>query len=320
MFPLARALRRAACGCVHRRRPTASLPTSTTCWRRRATRCSATNDGSGGDHGFAPDACEALMDVVRRVHQPLLRGGPTPMMRAVAKTAQSRGLPAMVSLDPLMVDGTGMCGGCRVQRRRQVVLPPAWTARSSTRTRWTSTRRTTALTTYKEQEDLACAARRDWEVRAMPIVYPHKTEMPCRDADERRRSWTRSPRATPWSVPSPRRAVACPARTPCASRAAPSTCRSATSCATSRWGTSRAPPSRSRRRNLLPAICGRVCPVEHQCELQCVSTPIRSRSASAGGALRRRLGAQAAERRRSTPRPSCGAARRSQSSARARPA
>ena len=40
--------------------------------------------------------------------------GPMPMMRAVAETTRRRGLPAMVSLDPLMVDGTGMCGGCRV--------------------------------------------------------------------------------------------------------------------------------------------------------------------------------------------------------------
>jgi ferredoxin/flavodoxin---NADP+ reductase len=36
------------------------------------------------------------------------------MMRAVANTTRRWGLPSMVSLDPLMVDGTGMCGGCRV--------------------------------------------------------------------------------------------------------------------------------------------------------------------------------------------------------------
>ena len=37
-----------------------------------------------------------------------------PMMRAVAEVTRPYGLPTMVSLDPMMVDGTGMCGGCRV--------------------------------------------------------------------------------------------------------------------------------------------------------------------------------------------------------------
>ena len=40
--------------------------------------------------------------------------GPMPMMRAVAAVTAEQGIPAQVSLDPIMVDGTGMCGGCRV--------------------------------------------------------------------------------------------------------------------------------------------------------------------------------------------------------------
>jgi len=40
--------------------------------------------------------------------------GPMPMMRAVTETTRDQGIPTLVSLDPLMIDGTGMCGGCRV--------------------------------------------------------------------------------------------------------------------------------------------------------------------------------------------------------------
>ena len=41
--------------------------------------------------------------------------GPVPMMRAVAEVTRPYGVPTIVSLNPIMVDGTGMCGGCRVR-------------------------------------------------------------------------------------------------------------------------------------------------------------------------------------------------------------
>jgi ferredoxin--NADP+ reductase len=40
--------------------------------------------------------------------------GPIPMMKAVAAVTSPHGIPTVVSLNPIMVDGTGMCGGCRV--------------------------------------------------------------------------------------------------------------------------------------------------------------------------------------------------------------
>ena len=71
-----------------------------------------TDDGSYGRHGFVTDAArEALgqggIDIVYAV-------GPVPMMRAVVKLTQPLGVHTIVSLNPVMVDGTGMCGGCRV--------------------------------------------------------------------------------------------------------------------------------------------------------------------------------------------------------------
>lgn len=71
-----------------------------------------TDDGSYGRRGFVTDvAKEALdgggIDVVYAV-------GPVPMMRAVVKLTKPLGVHTIVSLNPVMVDGTGMCGGCRV--------------------------------------------------------------------------------------------------------------------------------------------------------------------------------------------------------------
>jgi ferredoxin--NADP+ reductase len=71
-----------------------------------------TDDGSYGRRGFVTDAAkEALSagswDVVYAV-------GPVPMMRAVANVTKPAGVHTIVSLNPVMVDGTGMCGGCRV--------------------------------------------------------------------------------------------------------------------------------------------------------------------------------------------------------------
>jgi ferredoxin/flavodoxin---NADP+ reductase len=71
-----------------------------------------TDDGSYGRKGFITQALADLLaaggvDIVYAV-------GPVPMMRAVAELTRPFGVHTVVSLNPLMVDGTGMCGGCRV--------------------------------------------------------------------------------------------------------------------------------------------------------------------------------------------------------------
>ncbi len=73
----------------------------------------ATDDGSRGYHGFVTGVLEDLIlagddiDLVVAI-------GPMPMMRATAGMTQKYDLKTLVSLDPIMVDGTGMCGACRV--------------------------------------------------------------------------------------------------------------------------------------------------------------------------------------------------------------
>jgi len=72
-----------------------------------------TDDGSLGYHGFVSGRLVELIDAGAG-YTSCFAVGPMPMMRAVAEVTRPRGLATMVSLDPLMVDGTGMCGGCRV--------------------------------------------------------------------------------------------------------------------------------------------------------------------------------------------------------------
>ncbi|MEL7645314.1 MAG: NADPH-dependent glutamate synthase, partial [Anaerolineaceae bacterium] len=72
-----------------------------------------TDDGSYGFHGFVTDQLKQLLEKGSS-YQYALAVGPLPMMRAIAELTRPYGIPTTVSLNPIMVDGTGMCGGCRV--------------------------------------------------------------------------------------------------------------------------------------------------------------------------------------------------------------
>jgi NAD(P)H-flavin reductase len=71
-----------------------------------------TDDGSAGRTGFVSDALRDLL--ARRPVDAVYAAGPVPMMRAVVAVTKPLGVRTIVSLNPIMVDGTGMCGGCRV--------------------------------------------------------------------------------------------------------------------------------------------------------------------------------------------------------------
>lgn len=113
-----------------------------------------TNDGSRGYQGFVTGRLEELMDAGADFTH-CFAVGPMPMMRAVAETTRRRGLKAMVSLDPLMVDGTGMCGGCRVSVGGKSLFAcvdgPFFDAHEVD-----FDEADDRMTTYTEQEDLAC--------------------------------------------------------------------------------------------------------------------------------------------------------------------
>ena len=73
-----------------------------------------TDDGSYGFHGFVTNRLKKLIDETDRPVKMVLCAGPVPMMRAIAELTRPLGIHTIASLNPVMVDGTGMCGGCRV--------------------------------------------------------------------------------------------------------------------------------------------------------------------------------------------------------------
>ncbi|MEE8448018.1 MAG: sulfide/dihydroorotate dehydrogenase-like FAD/NAD-binding protein [Thermodesulfobacteriota bacterium] len=73
----------------------------------------STNDGSYGQKGLVTDVLKHIIEGERKVGF-VIAVGPTPMMRAVSELTRPYAIKTMVSLNSIMVDGTGMCGSCRV--------------------------------------------------------------------------------------------------------------------------------------------------------------------------------------------------------------
>ena len=73
-----------------------------------------TDDGSAGLKGFVSDGIRVAIDRHNDIDE-VLAIGPPVMMRACAEVTRPYGIKTVVSLNPIMVDGTGMCGGCRVK-------------------------------------------------------------------------------------------------------------------------------------------------------------------------------------------------------------
>jgi len=71
-----------------------------------------TDDGSYGKKGFVTEELKILLSEGRKFER-VIAAGPLPMMRAIVEITREYEIPTIVSLNPIMVDGIGMCGGCR---------------------------------------------------------------------------------------------------------------------------------------------------------------------------------------------------------------
>ena len=72
-----------------------------------------TDDGSAGEQAFTTDKLKALIEAGNEYDE-VITVGPPVMMKFVAKTTEPFGIKTIASLSALMIDGTGMCGGCRI--------------------------------------------------------------------------------------------------------------------------------------------------------------------------------------------------------------
>lgn len=73
----------------------------------------STDDGSNGNKGFVTDVLKKLLDEGSR-YDVVIAIGPLIMMKFVSKLTKEYGIKTIVSMNPIMIDGTGMCGGCRL--------------------------------------------------------------------------------------------------------------------------------------------------------------------------------------------------------------
>ena len=73
----------------------------------------ATDDGSYGFHGFVSTVLQNLIEEGEKIEE-VFAIGPVPMMKVIANLTRPHGIKTVVSLNPIMVDATGMCGACRV--------------------------------------------------------------------------------------------------------------------------------------------------------------------------------------------------------------
>lgn len=116
-----------------------------------------TDDGSYGFQGTVADRLGMLIAGGRTRIDAIYAAGPVPMMRAIADLTRPYGIKTIVSLNPIMVDGTGMCGGCRVtvggETKYACVDGPEFDAHAVDFAALTN-----RLTAYRVQERLALEA------------------------------------------------------------------------------------------------------------------------------------------------------------------
>ena len=83
-------------------------------FRARSTKfVPMSDDGSWGERGLVTNALRALIED-GEVYDEVIAIGPLPMMKFVSLLTKEFGIPTVVSMNPIMIDGTGMCGGCRL--------------------------------------------------------------------------------------------------------------------------------------------------------------------------------------------------------------
>ena len=80
---------------------------------RSSTFYVTTDDGSKGRHGFVTDVLRSVLEMDENFNL-VVAIGPIPMMKAVSNLTRAYGVRTLVSLNPIMLDGMGMCGACRV--------------------------------------------------------------------------------------------------------------------------------------------------------------------------------------------------------------
>ncbi len=239
-----------------------------------------TDDGSYGKPGFVT---AALKEVLEKEKPDLVVAiGPLPMMRACSETSRPFGVKTMVSLNAIMVDGTGMCGSCRVSIGGEtkfacvdgpdfdghlVDFPELQLRQERFKPQETKAKEDFSKVCTIEEQLFELNKRNYKKFKELP---EHAMKMPERDAKERSRNFEEVNLGYTMAdaLVEAERCIQC-ARPTCIA-----------GCPVSidiprfiRHLLVRDLPgalSVIQESNLFPSVCGRVCPQESQCEIQCI--------------------------------------------------
>lgn len=263
-----------------------------------------TDDGSTGLKGLVTDGIKEFLKTEKIAL--ILCIGPVPMMRAVAELTRPMGIKTLASINPIMVDGTGMCGGCRVtvdgKPRFTCFEGPKFDAHQVDFAELTS-----RLATYRDHEKVALekmngqpcetdetldliekvsALKGNGKAKypekppvlplgvTMPVPIKHrlkvgKQEVPHQDADERRHNFEEVVRSfmEETAVVESFRCIECK-DSPCIA-GCPVNINIPDFVEAVRGKKFEEAYKIITKDNLFPAVCGRVCPQEEQCEMVC---------------------------------------------------
>ncbi|WP_163322940.1 NADPH-dependent glutamate synthase [Draconibacterium mangrovi] len=243
----------------------------------------ATDDGSLGTKGFVTTIVQKLLEEGNQYDE-IIAIGPIPMMKAVVNVVKPFNIPISVSLNPLMVDGTGMCGGCRVsidgKTKFACVDGPDFNGYDVDFDEITSRQGM-----YKDQENghncrIGLSAENTIVAKKVaPIaaqmkgkfnMQPLRTPMPELDPIERSKSFGEV--AMGYSVEEAineaKRCIQC--KRPSCVSGCPVNVQIPEFIGHIAEGDFQEAYKSIKSYNSLPAVCGRVCPQENQCEAICV--------------------------------------------------
>ena len=227
-----------------------------------------TDDGSYGEKGFVTTPLQRMIAAGRKIDR-VVAIGPAVMMRAVCEATRPAAIPTIVSLNTVMVDGTGMCGGCRVevggQTKFTCVDGPEFDGHAVNFDLLLS-----RLATYREEETRAVEHFARKRAAPRPQKATERVRMPEQDPKVRNRNFDEVALGytSDMAIAESLRCLHCK-KAACVS-GCPVNVDIPGFITLIQTGRFLDAARRIRETNNLPAICGRVCPQEMQCESACV--------------------------------------------------
>jgi glutamate synthase (NADPH) small chain len=229
-----------------------------------------TDDGSYGHHGFVTDELKRLIEEGKDIKE-VIAIGPAIMMKAVCDVTREPGIKTMVSLNTLMVDGTGMCGGCRItvgdETKFVCVDGPDFDGHKvdfkelMSRSGMYLREEHRAMWDHQCRLDAAEKALKRRKTR-VPMPRQHPTER-IQNFDEVALGYSRDQ-----ALSEANRCLGCKTQ-PCIAGCPVNIDIPAFISLISK-GDFMGAIHKIKETNSLPAVCGRVCPQEEQCEANCV--------------------------------------------------